>query len=165
MPVTLHDVTVGTFVRMLGALAGVLSKGRAHCESGGVRLDDLLETRLIEDMLPLRFQIICVAHHSLGALLGVEEGAFGSPTVNGQDFDDLQAMIAETREDLLEYAPETVDGLAERPVRLGNIRTFTGERFLLSFSLPNFYFHAATAYDILRMRGVPIGKRDFLGRF
>lgn len=127
MPVTLHDVTVGTFVRMLGALAGVLAKGRAHCESRGVRLDDVLETRL--------------------------------------DFYDLQTMVAETREDLLEYAPETVDGLAERPVRLGNIRTFTGERFLLSFSLPNFYFHAATAYDILRMRGVPIGKRDFLGRF
>lgn len=165
MPVTLHDVTVGTFVRMLGALAGLLAKGRAHCESRGVPLDDLLETRLIEDMLPLRFQIICVAHHSLGALLGVEEGTFGSPTLNGQDFDDLQAMVAETREGLLEYAPETVDGLAERPVRLGNIRTFTGERFLLSFSLPNFYFHAATAYDILRMRGVPIGKRDFLGRF
>ena len=164
MPATLHDITVGAFSRTLGAFEGVLAKGRGHCEARGVSLEDILEARLIEDMLPLRFQIICVAHHSLGALLGVEEGGFGSPTLNGQDFDDLQAMIAEAREGLLEYAPETVDGLAERPVRLGNIRTFTGERFLLSFSLPNFYFHAATAYDILRMRGVPIGKRDFLGR-
>src|SRR5436190_604022 len=41
---------------------------------------------------------------------------------------------------------------------------FTAEGFLLSFSLPNFYFHATTAYDILRSKGVPIGKRDFLGR-
>lgn len=165
MTTTLHDATVGAFARTLGAFEGVLAKGRAHCESHGVPLEDVLETRLIADMLPFRFQVICVAHHSLGAFLGVEEGVFGSPAVNGQDFDDLQEMIAETRAGLLEYGPEAVHGLAENPVRLGNIRTFTGERFLLSFSLPNFYFHAATAYDILRMRGVPIGKGDFLGRF
>jgi uncharacterized protein len=41
---------------------------------------------------------------------------------------------------------------------------FTAEGFLLSFSLPNFYFHATTAYAILRMKGVPIGKRDYIGQ-
>ena len=41
---------------------------------------------------------------------------------------------------------------------------FTPETFILSFSLPNFHFHAVTAYDILRTRGVPLGKRDYEGR-
>ena len=44
------------------------------------------------------------------------------------------------------------------------LRAFTAEDYLLSFALPNFYFHAATAYDILRWKGLPIGKRDFIGR-
>lgn len=110
-------------------------------------------------MLPLRFQIICLAHHSLGALLGIEAGAFGSPTVNGQDFDDLQALVSEARAGVAASSPETVNGYADAPVRLGNIRTFTADRFLLQFSLPNFFFHLTTAYDILRMRGVSIAGR------
>jgi uncharacterized protein len=44
-------------------------------------------------------------------------------------------------------------------------REFKGQAYLLNFVLPNFYFHLATAYNILRHSGVEIGKRDFLGNF
>ena len=79
----------------------------------------------------------------------------------------LQALVREARSELAALTPEAVDALKGRDIifKLGD-RTmpFTAEGFLMSFSLPNFFFHATTAYDILRHKGVPLGKRDFMGR-
>ena len=71
MGLALYDATVGTYRQILGAIEGVLNKGREHCEANGIDLNDVVETRLIDDMLPFRFQVISVAHHSLGAMKGV----------------------------------------------------------------------------------------------
>ena len=71
--------------------------------------------------------------------------------------------MAEARSGLQPLTAEEVNGLAGREVRTP-WWTFTAEGFLMSFSLPSFYFHAATAYDILRTKGVPVGKLDFLGQ-
>lgn len=167
MSVSLYEASVGTFQRILGAVEGYLEKGRAHCEANGLDLDDIVRMRLIEDMLPFRFQVISVAHHSLGAIQGVEAGLFTPPKMSDLDFGGLQKLIADARGGLAEYSSETVDGFEDKDVtfRLGrNSLPFTGKSFLLSFSLPNFYFHATTAYDMLRMKGTPIGKRDFMGK-
>jgi hypothetical protein len=83
------------------------------------------------------------------------------------DFAALQALVADARNELSGLTPEAVNALVGRDVtfKLGD-RTlpFTAEGFLMSFSLPNFFFHATTAYDIIRHKGAPIGKRDFVGR-
>ena len=82
-------------------------------------------------------------------------------------FAALKARIAEARSGLQTIAPGEVDGLVGRDMRFSfgeRHIDFRAEEFLLTFSQPNFYFHATTAYDILRWQGVPIGKRDFLGR-
>ena len=71
--------------------------------------------------------------------------------------------MAEARSDLQRLTAEMVNGLAGKEVRTP-WWTFTAEGFLMSFSLPSFYFHATTAYDILRTKGVPVGKLDFLGQ-
>ena len=79
----------------------------------------------------------------------------------------LQGLVTQTIEALSAWTPEAVNALAGKDVSfaLGERKLpFTAEGFLMSFSLPNFYFHAATAYDILRSNGVPLGKRDFMGR-
>ena len=79
----------------------------------------------------------------------------------------LQGLVTETREMLSALTPEMVNALGGKDVifQLGEHKLpFTAEGFLMSFSLPNFYFHATTAYDILRTNGVPLGKRDFMGR-
>ena len=76
-------------------------------------------------------------------------------------------MVAESRDGLARLAKAEVEALAEKSIvfKLGkNELPFTNQNFLLSFSLPNFYFHATTTYDILRMLGVPLGKMDFLGK-
>ena len=58
------------------------------------------------------------------------------------------------------------EGAEERSItmrtRVGEV-TRPGAEYLAAFALPNFYFHLATAYNILRHRGVALGKRDFLG--
>ncbi|MGH8766336.1 MAG: DUF1993 family protein, partial [Burkholderiales bacterium] len=110
-----------------------------------------------------------VVHHSVGALEGIRIGRFeppGEPPAR-PDFAALQAHVAEAREAMQKLTPEAVNGLETKDLvfQLGErALPFTAVGFLSSFSLPNFYFHATTAYDILRSKGVPVGKRDYLGR-
>ncbi len=167
MALTLYDATVGTYKQILGSIEGVLSKGREHCEANGIDLNDVVETRLIDDMLPFRFQVISVAHHSLGAMKGVDAGVFGPPSMGDQDYGALQSLVGEALAGLDDYSEDKVNGFLgkEMAFKMGSMTMpFIAEDFLLTFSLPNFYFHATTTYDMIRMKGTTIGKGDFLGR-
>ena len=167
MALTLYDATVGTYKQVLGAIAGVLEKGKDHCEANGIDLNDVVQTQLIEDMLPFRFQVVSVAHHSLGALKGVEAGVFGPPNMGEEDYGQLQSLVNDALAGLDEYSEEKVNGFTGQDMafKMGSMTMpFVAEDFLLTFSLPNFYFHATTTYDMIRMKGTKIGKGDFLGR-
>ena len=168
MAFSLYDASVANYLQILGAVDGVLEKGAAHFRDKGIDLKDVIETRLASDMLPLTFQVVSTAHHSRGAMQAAQNGLFVPPTVKpGIDYAGLQALVKEARDELAALTPETVNGLIGRDVtfKLGErALPFTAEGFLMSFSLPNFFFHATTTYDILRHRGVPLGKRDFMGR-
>ena len=168
MAFSLYDASVAHYLQTLGAVSGFLEKGLAHFRENGVDPEEIVETRLIADMQPLRFQIVSVAHHSRGAVEAAQNGLFVPPVVKpGLDYAALQALVAEARNELAALTPEAVNALEGRDVlfKIGD-RTmpFTAEGFLMSFSLPNFFFHATTAYDILRHKGAPLGKRDFIGR-
>jgi len=168
MAVPLYDLSVASYLQCLGAVAGFLGKGSAWCSENGIGLHDIVETRLCGDMLPFRFQIVSVAHHSLGALKGMQAGVFKPPSgVPELDYAGLESRIASARDELEAVSREEVEALEGKDMlfEIGDRRIpFTTEGFVMSFSLPNLYFHAATAYDILRMKGVPVGKRDFLGQ-
>jgi uncharacterized protein len=168
MAISLYEATVESYEQALGGVAGFLDRGLAHCQDQGLDPADLVATRLFQDMAPLSFQIVSVSHHSIGAIEGASKGAFGPPgPSDGLDYAGLQKIVADARAALGAVKPEAVNGLAGKDVVFsnGNFKLpFTAEGFFLSFSLPNFYFHATTAYDILRSRGVPLGKRDFIGR-
>jgi hypothetical protein len=168
MAMSLYDSSVACFLQTLGGVDGFLSRGLAHCQESNIDPNEIVETRLFPDMLPFRFQIIAVAHHSIGAMRGAKAGAFAPP---GQlpplDYAGLQKTVADAREALQQLTPADVDALEGKDVvfSVRDIKMpFKAEGFLLSFSLPNFHFHATTAYDILRMKGVPLGKRDYLGK-
>lgn len=168
MAFSLYDASVAHYLQILGAVGGVLDKGLAHFREKGMDPEEIVETRLISDMQPLRFQVVSVTHHSRGAIEAAKSGVFVPPTVApGLDYAALQAMVKSARDELAALTPEAVNALEGRDIlfKIGD-RTlpFTAEGFLMSFSLPNFYFHATTAYDLLRTNGVPLGKRDFLGR-
>jgi hypothetical protein len=167
MAIPLYDVSVTSFQQVLGGVAGFLEKGLAHCKANNIDLNALVETRLVPDMLPFRFQVIAVAHHSLGAIQGAQAGVFKPPSgPMDQDYAGLQKLIADARAGLSKLTREAVDALEGKDVifQLGpNKLPFTAEGFFMSFSLPNLHFHATTAYDILRMKGAPLGKRDYMG--
>jgi hypothetical protein len=168
MAFSLYDASVANYVQILGALSGCLDKSLAHFREKGIDPAEIVETRLAPDMLPLRFQIVSVAHHSRGAMEAAKNGVFLPPTGKPDlDYGALQSLLMEARNELSALTPEVVNALVGRDVvfKFGErALPFTAEGFLMSFSLPNFFFHASTAYDILRHSGAPIGKRDFMGK-
>jgi hypothetical protein len=168
MAISLYDLSVANYLQTLGGVEGFLAKGLAHFSENKVDANEVADARLAPDMLPFRFQIHSVVHHSLGAIQGVRAGTFAPPgPMPSLDFAGLQNSVTEAREALQDLKPAEVDALEGKDMVFqirDNKLPFTAEGFLLSFSLPNFYFHATTAYDILRSKGVPLGKRDFLGR-
>lgn len=168
MTISLYDISVASYDQVLGGVATFMEKGAAYCQENDIDLGELVETRLYPDMLPFRFQVVSVAHHSLGAIKAIEAGKFSPPdTESAQDYTGLQELVAEARTGLQAYQRETVDALEGKEVlfEIGDRQLpFTAENFVMSFSLPNLYFHATTTYDMLRMKGVPIGKRHYMGQ-
>ncbi len=167
MAISLYDVSVASFQQVLGAVEGFMQKGEEHCREQGIDLAELVDSRLHPDMLPLRFQIMSVVHHSRGAIEGVKAGEFSPPAGPDYDYAGLQKLVADARTGLDSLDREEVDALEGGDVifQIGDFKLeFLAEDFLLTFSLPNLHFHATTAYDILRTRGVPLGKRDYMGR-
>src|SRR5215468_6425369 len=168
MAFSLYDATVANYLQILDAVGGYLGKSLTHFREKGVDLAQVVDARLAPDMLPLRFQIVSVAHHSRGAMEAAKTGVFTPPSAKPDlDYVALQSLVTEARNEVSVLTPEVVNALVGRDVtfKVGDrALPFTAEGFFMSFSLPNFFFHAATAYDILRHNGAPIGKRDFIGR-
>ena len=167
MSVSLYDASVATYLQTLGGMANVLEKGKSHAQEGALDLEEIVEFKLRDDMAPFRFQVVSVWHHSLGAVKGLRARLFEPPPQMGDlDYGKLQGLVAEATEELDKVSREEIDGLADQPMVFrvgGRDIPFTTTNFVLSFSLPNFFFHATTTYDVLRMHGVPLGKMDFLG--
>jgi hypothetical protein len=168
MAFSLHAATIPSNLQILGAVAGLVDKAEAHCTETGMAPEELLQARLAEDMLPFAYQVKSTVVHSLGAIEGVRAGVF-SPDRSAfpLDFAGLRAAVTKGRDALAAIEPAEVDGFIGRDMRfsMGDMHMdFRAEDFLLSFSQPNFYFHATTAYDILRWKGVGLGKRDFIGQ-
>ncbi|CAG1005186.1 MAG: DUF1993 domain-containing protein [Rhizobiaceae bacterium] len=167
MTISMYRASVPVFSAMLKALDHVLAKAERHAAETGADPDELFSARLAADMLPLKSQVQIACDHAKGAscrLAGRDIPSFPDNEVN---FTDLHARIAKTRDLLKTFAEADIDGSEEREIvialRQGDLR-FTGMQYLLHYATPNFYFHVTTAYDILRSRGVPLGKADFFGR-
>tara|TARA_R100000365_G_scaffold3300_1_gene10635 strand:+ start:1821 stop:2354 length:534 start_codon:yes stop_codon:yes gene_type:complete len=171
MATTLFDMSVPTFLQTVRAVGGFLKKAAAHCEATGTDPDDLVTARLYQDMAPFWFQIECVENYSVWGIEAMRTGAWTPPDLTQVvPFADLQARIARTESALVAFKPDEVNSCSskELDILIAHVSpwptAFTSETFLLSFLLPNFHFHAVTAYDILRTSGVPIGKRDYEGQ-
>lgn len=166
MAVSFYDLTVGSYIQIIQGAVGVLQKGADYCAEKGMPLDDVVGSCLIDDMANFHFQVVCITHHSLEAINGMKSGEFLPPKYETRDYAGLQELTKSTLDTLKGMSEDEVNGLAGGKLVFklgGNEIPFTNENFALSFSLPNFYFHTTTAYDILRSKGVPLGKRDFLG--
>lgn len=166
MSTSLHPFTVPVFVKTLTNLKAVLEKTKAHALDHKIEEAAFVNARLYPDMLPLSRQVQIATDIARGAaarLAGVEPPAYED---SEKTFDDLVARIQRTIDYMQGLDAKQFDDAEKReitrPVR-GQPHTFTGLNYLLQFATPNVYFHTATAYDILRHNGVPLGKGDYLG--
>jgi hypothetical protein len=168
MSFSLYSAIVPTYLQILESVSGLIGKAESFCSEKGLAPGEIIEARLADDMHPFGYQVKSAVVHSLGAIAGVRRGVFQPDTPKPpESFAALKARIAEGCAGLRAVAPGEVDGFVGRDMRFSfgeRHVDFRAEEFLLTFSQPNFFFHATTAYDILRWKGVPIGKRDYLGR-
>lgn len=166
MAITLYDITVPVFLRGLGVLSALLEKGRAHAAAAGADPAALVAARLAPDMLTLAGQVQRASDTAKFAAVrigGVENLRFADEE---KSFEELQGRLARTR-DFLEAVPRAaIDDRAGAVIeaRIGRQEvTIAAADYALKFALPNFFFHVTTAYDILRSRGVALGKPDYIG--
>jgi uncharacterized protein len=166
MPIEFYDITIKVYLRGLKVLTHLLDKAKAHAEANGIPLDDVVEWRLVDDMLPLRFQVQTCCNTSKNALRTIMH--LDPPAVedNEKTFADLEARIKATEAILEKVDPASVNGnedkLSNPPDSIKKFGDFTGLQLALGQANHNFYFHLMTAYNILRAKGVDVGKKDFL---
>lgn len=166
MTLSMHQASVPLFVRQLSALSVLLSKGEAFAKDQGMIAAELIDARLAPDMLPLVRQVQIASDAAKGAcarLGDVENPSFPDTETS---FPALQERIAKTIAFVEAVPADRFDGSETRIVTLKAGETtheFPGQAYLLHVALPNFFFHVSVAHAILRHKGVPIGKLDYLG--
>ena len=168
MAFDLYAAFVPTARQLLEAMSGVIDKAEQYVQDGNCSADDLYEARLAEDMWPLPWHVRACWMHTGYALDQLAGGAFTPDFTDiPGDFPAMRSMVGAAAERMAAATSGEIALLAERPIDfvLGGETRFTlpGERFLLGFNMPNLQFHATTFYGILRMKGVPLGKRDYMG--
>jgi hypothetical protein len=164
----MHRASVGVFTHFLNSLSDLLDLAAAHVEKRRIDPSVLLNMRLYPNMYNLVRQVGEANRHAVLAcalLAGVDPPIFPEAE---PDIAELKARIAAVKDFLANIPPSQIDGTEEKDVvftfKNGSTRSFRGQSLLLTFSVPQFFFHVTTAYDILRHCGVELAKKDFLGK-
>ena len=167
MTISMYQASAPCFTRMLNNLSAIIDKAQAHADAKKIEHTVFTHDRLYPDMFALTRQVQIATDAAKGALArlaGVDIPKFEDTE---QTFGDLKARIAKTIAFIETFQPAQIDGSEENEIIIkagGMELKFNGLQFLLGFAYPNFYFHVTTTYDILRHRGVELGKMDFLGK-
>lgn len=168
MTLSMHQASIPIFIQLLSGLTNILDKAEAHCAVNNLDESVLLQGRIFPDMFHMALQAKTALFHSGGAaarLANIEvRDYFGA---DESSFAILKEQTADALELIHGIRPEQIDGSENRQIEVKLISytlNFPGQVFLLHFTIPQLFFHAATAYDILRGAGVELGKPDFMGR-
>jgi len=168
MTLNMYQASVPVMLQMFGSITAVLDKAAAQAAERKIDPTVLVNARLAPDMLPLSGQIQIMTDQAKGCaarLAGIDIPSYADTE---KTIDELKARIAKTVDFVKSLTPDRINGAEDREVTLkigGNDLKLKGSQYFFHFFLPNFYFHATTAYDILRHNGIQIGKRDFIGSF
>lgn len=169
MTISLYAASVPVFQQLLNSLDAVLSKAEEHAAAKGFDAEILLNSRLAPDMFPLVRQVQIAGDFARGVCARLAGADLPKIEDNHQTFADLHALIAQTLTFIGSFKAADIDGQEDREIitRPGTPKEkrFTGQAYLLTYGLPQFFFHVTTAYAILRHNGVEVGKRDFMGAF
>ncbi|WP_426109639.1 DUF1993 domain-containing protein [Massilia sp. PWRC2] len=168
MSFSMYNASTPVFKQILGSLSAIIDKAQAHATEKKIDADALLQARLFPDMFPFARQVQIACDFAKGAaarLGGVEVPKYDDTETS---FADLQERIAKTLAFIASVPQDGIEASAARDITTGSgdkAKQWKGQTYLVHYALPQFYFHATTAYNILRHNGVEIGKKDFVGSF
>ncbi|NHZ34162.1 DUF1993 domain-containing protein [Massilia rubra] len=168
MTFSMYDASVPVFKQILTSLSAIIDKAEAHATEKKIEPAALLQARLYPDMFPFLRQVQVAADFAKGCcarLAGVDVPRYDDTE---QTFADLKDRIAKTLAFINGLPQDGIEASAQRDISTSsgaNAKHFKGQVYLAHYALPHFYFHATTAYAILRHNGVEVGKKDFIGAF
>ena len=168
MSFSMYEASVPVFKQILTSLSAIIDKAEAHATEKKIEPAALLQARLYPDMFPFARQIQVAADFAKGAsarLAGVDVPKYEDTEVS---FGDLKDRIAKTLAFIASLPQDGLEASAQRDITTGSgasAKQFKGQVYLMHYALPHFYFHATTAYAILRHNGVEVGKKDFVGSY
>jgi uncharacterized protein len=167
MSTSLYAMTVPAFVRMFDNMLDWLDRAETHAKDRKFDSTQFLSTKLAPDMLPFSRQIQIATDSAKGCVCRLAGVELPSWPDNEATFDELRARVKTAKDFVSTFSAASIDAAASReitvPMRNRDPLKFTAEKFVCHWALPNFYFHATTAYALLRHGGVALGKSDFLG--
>ncbi len=166
---SMYNASVPVFKQMLTALNAILDKAQAHNDSHSLSPETLLQASLYPDMFNFIRQVQIAADFAKGVTARLADIEVPAYEDNETSFLELKARIEKTLLFISSIKSEQINGSEEKEIitRPGTPKEkkFTGQSYLLHYGIPQFFFHVATAYDILRNQGVEVGKRDYMGAF
>jgi uncharacterized protein len=165
--ISMHAASVPAFAKMFDNMLKWLDIAKAHAEARQFPADNYLALRLAPDMLPFTKQIQIASDAAKGCVARLAGQEIPSYEDNETTLDQLAERIRKTRDYVLSVPAAAFEGSETRqvtiPRRNRDPLVFDGLTYLRHYAQPNFYFHATTAYALLRHAGVPLGKADYLG--
>lgn len=168
MTFSMYSASAPVFKQVLNSLAAIIDKAEAHAAEKKIDPAALLQARLFPDMFPFTRQVQVAADFAKGAtarLAGVEAPKYEDTE---HSFAELKARIVKTVEFIDSLPQDGIEASAQRDITTGSgdkAKQWKGQVYLMHYAMPHFFFHATTAYDILRHNGLDIGKKDFIGSF
>ncbi|OJD25246.1 hypothetical protein ACJ73_03382 [Blastomyces percursus] len=169
MPLSTYDASVGLLLKGLNSLNAILTKAEEHAQAKELNVDDYVTAKLCEDMFALNFQVymaVDTATKCVARLLGTEPAEWKREETS---FAALRKKTTDAIEILKKVDPEAVEGKEVNTVTMGigpgKTKTLSAKEYITSYSVPNYFFHLQTTYAILRHKGVPVGKLDYLTSF
>ena len=166
MTLSMHQAAAPQFLRQLNTLDGILAKGESFAAERGIDEAELTDARLAPDMFPLTRQVQVACDMAKGCMARLAGQEVPSWADEEKSFADLRARVAKTIAFIESVPADDVDGSEDRAIAIklrDRTLEMTGQPYLLHFALPNFYFHVTTSYAILRYKGVPLTKQDYMG--
>lgn len=165
----MYASSIPVFKQMLGSLDVILAKAEAHAAEKNIEVSALTETRLFPDMFPLSKQVKVACDFARGVSARLAGADVPKYDDDEQGFAQLRGLVARTIAFIDGFSPAQFETAAQREIvtRPGTPkeRRFNGQAYLLSYGLPQFFFHVTTTYALLRHNGIEIGKRDYMGQY
>lgn len=166
MSLSMYDASIPLFQQLLACHMGIIDKAAAHADAKKIEPSVLVAARLFPDMFAYKKQVQIMTDFANRAAARLSGNEIPSYPDDEQSFGELKARIQKTLAFLGSLKRDAFEGTDtksfEIPMGGANKKTMTGQEYLIHFALPNFVFHATTAYNILRHNGIEIGKLDFM---